>query len=62
LDASTSGDNQKGGSIIVLFQFYHRIDKDRVVSGGPWSFENHILVVNDIKPGDVYNQIPLNHE
>jgi 14-3-3 protein epsilon len=46
---------------LFLFQFYHRIDKDRVVSGGPWSFENHMLVVNDIKPGDVYSQIPLNH-
>jgi 14-3-3 protein epsilon len=52
---------KKVASSLFLFQFYHRIDKDRVVSGGPWSFENHMLVVNDIKPGDVYSQIPLNH-
>jgi 14-3-3 protein epsilon len=46
---------------LFLFQFYHKVDKDRVLSGGPWHFENHMLVLHEVKEGDLFNQIPLNH-
>ncbi|MCH98855.1 DUF4283 domain protein, partial [Trifolium medium] len=44
-----------------LFKFYHKIDKDRVEKGGPWNFENHMLVLNSVNPGDRFDSIPLNH-
>lgn len=28
---------------LSLFQFYHRLDLETVVEGGPWSFDNHLL-------------------
>ncbi|GAU46344.1 hypothetical protein TSUD_180770 [Trifolium subterraneum] len=46
---------------LFLFQFYHKVDKERVLSGGPWHFENHMLVLHEVKEGDLFNQIPLNH-
>jgi 14-3-3 protein epsilon len=46
---------------LFLFQFYHKVDKDRVLNGGPWHFENHMLVLHEVKEGYLFNQIPLNH-
>lgn len=37
---------------IFLFQFYHREDLLWVINGGPWSFDNAMLVLNKIPPGE----------
>ncbi|KAL8515005.1 hypothetical protein ACS0TY_013915 [Phlomoides rotata] len=29
-----------------LIQFYHKLDLARVVEGGPWSFDNHSLIIH----------------
>ncbi|WOH12015.1 hypothetical protein DCAR_0831512 [Daucus carota subsp. sativus] len=34
---------------IFLFQFYHIDDMQWVLKGGPWSFDNALLVINTIK-------------
>lgn len=46
---------------VFLFQFFHKIDKERVENGGPWSFENHLLILGTIPAGEIPSQIPLFH-
>ncbi|XVF55830.1 hypothetical protein PTKIN_Ptkin06aG0068000 [Pterospermum kingtungense] len=36
------------GSQIYMFQFYHVVDLQRVYDGGPWSFNNHLLVLHKL--------------
>lgn len=44
-----------------LFQFYHKIDMLRVLNGGPWVFDNHMLILGVVKAGETLTKIPLNH-
>lgn len=37
---------------IFLFQFYHKEDLLWVANGGPWSFDNAMLIMNKIPPGE----------
>ncbi|XP_074328037.1 uncharacterized protein LOC141665950 [Apium graveolens] len=37
---------------IYLFQFYHIEDLNWVMNGGPWSFDNIMLVLATIPPGE----------
>ncbi|KAL8551821.1 hypothetical protein ACS0TY_000757 [Phlomoides rotata] len=30
----------------MLVQFFHRLDINRVMDGGPWSFDNHPLLIH----------------
>lgn len=45
---------------IFLFQFYHIDDMQWVLKGGPWSFDNALLVINTIKAGENPVTVPLN--
>ncbi|KAH1091111.1 hypothetical protein J1N35_018368 [Gossypium stocksii] len=31
-----------------LFQFFHEVDRQRVMSGTPWFFNNHLLILQQI--------------
>lgn len=44
---------------MFLFQFYHKDDMDWVIKGGPWSFDNALLVFNVIKQGEDPVKVPL---
>ena len=44
---------------IFLFQFYHREDMLWVLNGGPWSFDNAMLIVNRIPIGEEPLNVPL---
>ena len=44
---------------IFLFQFYHREDLLWVCNGGPWSFDNAMLIVNEIPNGEEPLNVPL---
>lgn len=46
---------------IYLFQFYHREDLNWVLQGGSWSFDNAMLVINIIPPGEDPLKVPLWH-
>lgn len=46
---------------VFLFQFYHAMDMERIMKGGPWSFDNHLLVLGRMKLGVPLDQIPLFH-
>nr|DAD30367.1 TPA_asm: hypothetical protein HUJ06_009218 [Nelumbo nucifera] len=44
-----------------LFHFFHSVDLKRVLEGGPWTYDNHVLLLHHLKPGEIPNQIPLFH-
>lgn len=41
-------------SMIMLIEFEHECDKDRVITDGPWSFDKHLVLVNKF---DGYQQV-----
>lgn len=43
-----------------LIQFFHKLDLNRVMEGGPWSFDNHPLIMHQLRLGDILLQVPLN--
>lgn len=46
---------------IFLFQFYHKEDLKWVLNGGPWSFDNAMLILALIPQGEDPVQVPLWH-
>lgn len=47
---------------LYLFQFYHKLDLQRVFNGGPWSFNNHMLILGMVQSdNNILTQIPLYH-
>lgn len=46
---------------VFLFQFYHVMDMERIMKGGPWTFDNHLLVLGRMQLGVPLQQIPLFH-
>lgn len=49
------------GSRLYLFRFFHEIDvcDYDVLRGGPWSYDNHLLVLHRMKPGEMPMEVPL---
>lgn len=46
---------------VFLFQFFHIMDLERVMKGGPWTFDNHLLVLGRMQVGVPLHDIPLFH-
>ncbi|MBA0575182.1 hypothetical protein Golob_027393 [Gossypium lobatum] len=44
-----------------LFQFFHRVDIERVVAGIPWFFNNHMLILQKVLVGVNLTVMELNH-
>lgn len=44
-----------------LFQFFHKIDIERVVTGAPWFFNNHLLILQKIPAEGNPAVMELNH-
>lgn len=42
-----------------LFRFFHKLDVQRILKRGPWSFDGHLLVLGVIKEGESPSQVPL---
>ncbi|MBA0876748.1 hypothetical protein Goshw_000579 [Gossypium schwendimanii] len=42
-----------------LFQFFHEVDIRRVLAGTPWFFNNHLLLLHRIQPGENPSIVPL---
>ncbi|CAN0886623.1 hypothetical protein LINGRAHAP2_LOCUS15413 [Linum grandiflorum] len=49
------------GEGLILFRFYHPLDKDFVLEGGPWTFDRNLLALRSLTLGDDFTQVPL-HE
>ncbi|CAH9067016.1 unnamed protein product [Cuscuta europaea] len=43
-----------------VFSFYHRVDMNRVLDGGPWQFERNLLLLKEVKLDDIPHKIVLN--
>lgn len=46
---------------IYLFQFFHKLDMQKVMNGGPWFFDGHLLILGQMGATDLPTQIPLFH-
>lgn len=46
---------------LFLFQFFHELDMTQVLCDGPWTFDNHLLVLSQLEFGMNLQQIPLFH-
>ena len=44
---------------LFLFQFFHELDLKRAIKGGPWTFNQRMLVISRLKVGDNPSQVPL---
>lgn len=42
------------------FQFFHELDMARMLSYGPWTFENRLLITIEVSPSDNVHTMPLN--
>ncbi|XVF40475.1 hypothetical protein PTKIN_Ptkin01aG0116600 [Pterospermum kingtungense] len=47
------------GGGLYLFHFFHAMDIKRVLEGGPWSFDNYMLVLYHFQFGEMSTVIPL---
>lgn len=43
---------------IFVFQFFHRLDHDKVQKGSPWAFDNYLLVLGCMILGVPIETIP----
>lgn len=48
------------GNHRYTFVFYHVLDVQKVVEGGPWSFEQSPLICHKLEPMEDANAVPLN--
>ncbi|PNY14983.1 hypothetical protein L195_g011673 [Trifolium pratense] len=46
---------------LFLFQFSHELDMEDVLQGGPWSFDNQMLIVQRVQLGVQIENMPLYH-
>jgi 14-3-3 protein epsilon len=44
-----------------LFHFNHPMDMEAVLNGGPWTFDNNMLLLERVRLGMQIEHIPLNH-
>ncbi|KAK2423100.1 zinc knuckle (CCHC-type) family protein [Trifolium repens] len=44
-----------------LFHFNHPLDMEAVLNGGPWTFDNNMLILEQVQLGVQIEQIPLFH-
>ena len=46
---------------LFVFQLFHWRDKEKILEGGPWCFDQQLLILNSITGDEQPNQVPLNH-
>jgi hypothetical protein len=44
---------------LFIFKFFHQIDVQHILKQGPWSFDNHTLVLNTLLDDDDPRDVPL---
>lgn len=49
------------GVNLFLFQFFHWKDCEKVLNGRPWSFENKLIVLQEVEKGKQPGDIVLNY-
>ncbi|MCH83589.1 DUF4283 domain protein, partial [Trifolium medium] len=46
---------------LYLFKFFHPLDMEEVLKGGPWTFDNFTLIIERVKIGVSLHDFPLFH-
>lgn len=46
---------------LFLFQFFHKLDMEEILNGGPWTYDNHMLVLEKLKVGAPLKEVQLFH-
>lgn len=49
------------GGLRYSFVFFHKLDIHKVIDGGPWTFEQAMLVYHQVKEGEDPMAVPLQH-
>jgi hypothetical protein len=44
---------------IFVFQFHHHLDLKKVLKGGPWFYNKHMLILGSMAEANVPSQVPL---
>jgi hypothetical protein len=44
---------------IFVFQFHHHLDLKKVLKGGPWFYNKHMLILGSMAEASVPSQVPL---
>ncbi|CAK8568524.1 unnamed protein product [Lathyrus sativus] len=52
---------KKATKSLFLFHFDHKLDMESVLNGGPWNFDNNLLIIEMVQLGVQIENIPLNH-
>ncbi|CAN0918851.1 hypothetical protein LINGRAHAP2_LOCUS31122 [Linum grandiflorum] len=47
------------GEGLIMFCFYHPLDMDLVLEGGPWTFDQNLLALPSLAPDDNITHVPL---
>ena len=47
------------GDSLFLFQFYHIVDLQGILEGGPWSFDNHLFILHHLQPKESPLEVSL---
>lgn len=46
---------------LFSFTFYHPFERDRIIKQGPWSYEQHLLIMDKVEQGTDPNMVLLFH-
>ncbi|XP_024628924.1 uncharacterized protein [Medicago truncatula] len=46
---------------LFLFQFFHKLDMEEILNGGPWTYDSHSLVLEKLRIGVPLKDIQLNY-
>jgi 14-3-3 protein epsilon len=52
-------DIEEAYPVLFIFKFYHQLDVQHILKQGPWSFDNHTLVLNTIADNEDPREVPL---
>ncbi|KAK6159100.1 hypothetical protein DH2020_006414 [Rehmannia glutinosa] len=52
--------NKELSNRTFLFQFFHKLDSKRVLEGGPWTYDNYLLILHQLVAGEIPTSIALN--
>ncbi|CAN1822554.1 hypothetical protein LINPERHAP1_LOCUS30009 [Linum perenne] len=47
------------GDKVIIFRFGHEVDLRRVVESGPYSFDQNLLILHELKPGENPKEVDL---
>ena len=61
LRRSSDSENSEDYTNLFLFYFFHKLDMQRVINGGSWTFDRYLLLTRVVTPGIKPNTVQLFH-